>query len=251
MALKKGQERGKLSIIVPVFNEALALRSSAERLFAAPCQVEREFIFVNDGSLDESLAILTELRELHELRIVDLGRNQGKGSAVRSGIQQATGDWILVQDADLEYDPLDIPRLLKPILAGRADVVYGSRFKRSGTQVHRTFHYSVNRFLTFLSNLLSGIYLTDMETCYKVFPLDLVRNMNLISRRFGIEVELTAYLARTSARITELPIRYAPRGRLQGKKIRWTDGLAALYHLLRFNFRPTRACFHDLPERYR
>jgi hypothetical protein len=109
----------------------------------------------------------------------------------------------------------------------------------------------VNRVLTFLSNLLSGIYLTDMETCYKIFPRDLVQSMNLTSQRFGIEVELTAYLARTSAQISELPIRYAPRGRLQGKKIRWTDGLAALYHLVRFNFRPDRACFTNLPERYR
>ncbi len=240
-----------MSIIVPVFNEAPALRRSAERLFAAPCPVEREFVFVNDGSSDESLAILAELQEAHQVRIIDLGSNQGKGSAVRSGIDNASGDWILVQDADLEYDPCDIPRLLKPILDGRADVVYGSRFKRSGTQVHRTFHYSVNRVLTFLSNLLSGIYLTDMETCYKIFPRDLVQSMNLTSKRFGIEVEVTAYLARTSARISELPIRYAPRGRLQGKKIRWTDGLAALYHLVRFNFRSDRACFTNLPERYR
>ena len=140
---------------------------------------------------------------------------------------------------------------MRPILKGKADVVYGSRFKRSGIQVHRTLHYTGNRVLTVLSNFLSGIYLTDMETCYKIFPLDLLRAMNLTSKRFGIEVELTAYVARTSARIVELPISYYPRSRLQGKKITWKDGLAALYHLIRYNYRPTDKCFINLPEKYR
>ena len=157
----------------------------------------------------------------------------------------------MVQDADLEYDPDDVPTLLKPLLEDQADVVYGSRFKSNALQVHRTYHYFVNRFLTLLSNLFSGIYLTDMETCYKLFRADLIKSMDLTSRRFGIEVELTANIAKTSARIYELPISYHPRTRLQGKKINWRDGFAALYHLVHYNFfRSFDESFKDLPEKY-
>jgi glycosyltransferase involved in cell wall biosynthesis len=240
-----------LSIIIPVYNEAPRLEQFIRRFFAVKLPVEREVIFVDDGSRDESRRILSELAPRYGFRLVSQERNQGKGAAVKAGIQAATGDYILIQDADFEYDPAEIPRLLRPISQGRADVVYGSRFKRSGTQVHQTFHYTVNRLLTFLSNLLSGIYLTDMETCYKVFPRDLLQAMRLTSKRFGVEVEMTAYLARTSARIVELPISYRPRSRMQGKKIRWTDGLAALFHLVRYNSRSSARCFQALPERYR
>lgn len=246
-----GAVGGKLSIIIPVYNEAPYLATVVQRLLSVPCPVERELLFVDDGSRDDSFAILQELASRFQFRVLRLPANRGKGAAVRAGIQEATGDFILIQDADFEYDPQDIPRLLEPLLEDRADVIYGSRFKRGSPQVHRTYHYFVNRILTFLSNLFSGIYLTDMETCYKLFRADLVKSMQLTADRFGIEVELTAYVAKTSARIYELPISYHPRTRLQGKKIRWRDGLAALFHLVHYNFlRPFDRCFQELPERY-
>jgi glycosyltransferase involved in cell wall biosynthesis len=242
----------RLSVIVPLYNEVAHLRELLRYLVEAPCPVAREWIIVDDFSTDGSREILRELREELGLRVIELPENQGKGAAVRRGIREATGEILMIQDADYEYDPADVPALVAPLLSGECDVVFGSRFKRSAVQVHRTYHFYVNRLLTVLSNLFSGIYLTDMETCYKVMRTDLAQAMNLASRRFGVEVEITAYLAKTRARIWELPIRYYPRTRLHGKKISWKDGLAALWHLVRFNFlvSPERA-FTALPPRYR
>ncbi|MCA0376030.1 MAG: glycosyltransferase family 2 protein [Gemmatimonadetes bacterium] len=226
----------KLSLVVPVYNEARHLEAVVHGLLRAPCPVEREFVFVDDASTDGSLAILERLAGLcPAMRVLQQPRNRGKGAAAIRGFREATGDIVMIQDADFEYDPLDIPSLLEPILAGKADVVYGSRFKKSTPQTHRTYHYFVNRFLTTVSNMLSGLYLTDMETCYKVFRAPLVQGMQLRSQRFGIEVELTAYVAKTRARVHELPIAYYPRTQLQGKKINWRDGVAALWHLVHFN----------------
>lgn len=243
----------KLSVIVPVYNEERQLAQVIEVLMKSPCPVgvEREWIFVDDSSKDGSLPILKELSQKHGFRVIEQVPNQGKGAACIRGFREATGEILMIQDADFEYDPNDVPSLLQPILDGKADVVYGSRFKKTAVQVHRTYHYFVNRFLTVLSNLLSGIYLTDMETCYKIFRADLLKSMNLKSSRFGIEVELTAYLGKVRARIYELPISYFPRTRLQGKKINWKDGVAALIHLARFNwFVSLDEAFTDLPARY-
>ena len=241
-----------LSIIVPVYNEEAHLERIVRYLLGSQCPIAREWLFVDDHSNDGSLRILQELATKHDLRVIEQPFNQGKGAAVRRGIQEANGDFVLIQDADFEYDANDIPELLAPLLDGSADVVYGSRFKKSSMQVHRTYHYFVNRILTLLSNLLSGIYLTDMETCYKVFRADLIRSMRLTSDRFGVEVELTAYLAKTTARIFEVPIRYYPRSKLQGKKIGWRDGVAALWHLVRYNMVVSAdEIFDELPERYR
>ncbi len=226
----------RLTVIVPVFNEAKHLEEAIGYLFSIPCPLEREWIFVNDCSTDTSGEILRRKQAEHGFLLIDFKRNLGKGSAIRAAIEQATGDLIMIQDADYEYDPNDIPSLLQPILDNQADVVFGSRFKKTVTQVHRTYHYFVNRFLTVLSNLFSGIYLTDMETCYKVFRKEILQAMRLKSKRFGIEVELTAYVAKCPARIHEVPIRYYPRTRIQGKKISWKDGIAALGHLIRYNF---------------
>jgi glycosyltransferase involved in cell wall biosynthesis len=243
----------KLSVIVPVYNEERQLEEVLETLMASPClpNVDREWIFVDDSSKDKSLEILERLQPKYGFKIIKQTPNQGKGAAVIRGFKEATGDIVMIQDADFEYDPNDVPSLVQPILDGKADVVYGSRFKKNAMQVHRTYHYFVNRFLTVVSNLLSGIYLTDMETCYKVFKADLLKSMNLKSQRFGIEVELTAYLGKIRARIYELPISYYPRTQLQGKKINWKDGVAALVHLVRFNcFVSTEEAFTCLPDRY-
>ncbi len=243
----------KLSLIVPVYNEAHHLEKVIPFLYSIKLPLESEWIFIDDKSTDRSLEILKKLSTQYQFKVIAQESNQGKGAAVIRGIQAASGELIMIQDADFEYHPKDIPALIQPIIDNEADVVFGSRFKKNSTQVHRTYHYFVNRFLTLLSNLFSGLYLTDMETCYKVFRAEIVQSMNLQSKRFGIEVELTAYVGKIKARVFELPIHYFPRTRLQGKKINWKDGVAALRHLLHFNFfvSPQKAFKASLPDRYR
>ncbi len=241
----------KLSVVVPVFNEAPDVLAVLSRLLAVGFPIEREVVVVDDCSTDGTLRLLDELAASGAVRLLRRARRGGKGAAVADGIAAASGDYLIIHDADHEYDPRDIPRLLQLLLDDEADVVYGSRFRREGTRVHRTFHYLGNRLLTDLSNALSGIYLTDMETCYKLFRADLVKAMRLRARGFGFEVEATAYLAKTGARIAELPISYNPRTREAGKKIAWTDGVAALWQLVRFNLLVDRErAFENLPARY-
>lgn len=241
----------KLSIIVPVFNEASHLEDVIHLLLSSPCPIDRQWIFVDDSSTDNSFEILNRLQPEYGYELHKLPKNSGKGSAIRHGLKFITGDFVMIQDADFEYDPSDVPKLVTPLIENKADVVFGSRFKKSANQVHRTYHYFINRFLTVLSNLFSGIYLTDMETCYKLFRRDLISAMNLSSCRFGIEIELTAYVAKTRARIWELPISYYPRTKLHGKKINWKDGVAALFHLVRFNFQTELSeAYTHLPEQY-
>lgn len=240
-----------LSVVVPVYNEARQLKEVMETLFKSPCPLRREWIWIDDFSTDGSREILQEMQPKYGYRLILQEKNCGKGAAVILGIKEATGDLVMIQDADFEYTPYDVPKLLEPLIKGDADVVYGSRFKKNSYQVRRTYHYLVNRFLTLMSNLLSGLYLTDMETCYKIFKADLIKPMVLQSNRFGFEVEVTAYVAKTEARLFELPIRYYPRTRLQGKKINWKDGVAALWHLVRFNWMiDFDQAFKDLPSRY-
>jgi glycosyltransferase involved in cell wall biosynthesis len=248
-----------LSLIIPVHNEAEHLPRVLSRIRHAACPIPREWILVDDRSTDGSTALLQAWIDEHGgeeagMRLIIRPQHAvgGKGIAIAEGIAQATGDFIIVQDADLEYDPADIPRLLQPLLEDRADVVYGSRFRGNGAQVHRTFHYLGNRGLTTLSNLASGIYLSDMETCYKLFRADLVQAMVLRSQRFGVEVELTANIAKVRVRVMELPISYFPRTRLAGKKINWRDGVAALWHLVNYNLLTSASrAYGELPERYR
>jgi glycosyltransferase involved in cell wall biosynthesis len=241
-----------LSLVVPVYNEAGHLEEFLRKIDALELPCRKELIFVDDASKDSSLAILKAFRFASEHRVLEQQPNQGKGAALQRGIREARGDFVVIQDADFEYDMNDLPALLEPLLAGKADVVYGSRFKKTGTQVHRTFHYLVNRVLTMLSNALSGLYLTDMETCYKVFRGEILRNIRLESRRFGFEPEVTAKLARLKVRVHEIGVSYFPRNYLEGKKITWRDGLAAIWHIVRFNtIVPKREFFtSEMPERY-
>lgn len=227
---------GKISLIIPVFNEAGHLRRFLESIDKVKLPLPCELVIVNDGSNDESHGIARQFPFVCEVQFVELPFNTGKGAAVAAGIQHATGSIIGIQDADFEYRFEDIARLVEPIIQDSADVVYGSRFKKDSPQVHRTFHYLANRALTLMSNVASGIFLSDMETCYKFFRADVIRNINLESRRFGFEPEITAKLARLELRISELPISYFPRRHSEGKKITWRDGLAAIWHILYFNY---------------
>ena len=200
-----------------------------------------ELIVVNDGSRDGTGAVLDRLqREGLVEQVVHVADNRGKGAAVREGIRRATGHVIVIQDADLEYDPQEYPDLLEPIRVGKADAVFGSRFQAGPRRVLYFWHSVGNRFLTLLSNMLTDLNLTDMETCYKMVRADMMKALPLTSDRFGIEVELTARLARAGARIWEVPITYSGRTYAEGKKIDWRDGVAAIWHILRFNLAAPR-----------
>jgi glycosyltransferase involved in cell wall biosynthesis len=229
----------KLSVIVPVYNEERTLPAIVAALRAVPLPME--IIAVNDGSNDRSGEILDQLhgRELVDV-VIHQPRNLGKGAALREGIRRAAGDLIVVQDADLEYDPGDLAKLLGPIMAGKADAVYGSRFLGGERRVLYFWHSVGNRLLTLLSNMFTNLNLTDMESCYKMVRAPLMQSLVLTSDRFGIEPELTARLSQARARIWEVPISYSGRTYEEGKKIGWRDGVAALYHILRFNLFPPK-----------
>jgi glycosyltransferase involved in cell wall biosynthesis len=230
-----------LSVVIPIYNEVATLQEIVERVKEVP--IAKEIILVDDFSTDGSRALIEQLvddstgdagniisAEFHT-------RNRGKGAAVRSGFEVATGDIVLIQDADLEYDPTEYPRLIKPIIDGQADVVYGSRF--IGDQPHRVlyfFHYLANRFLTMLSNLFTNLNLTDMETCYKVFRREVIEEIgpDLKQQRFGIEPEITARVAREKFRVYEVAISYSGRTYGEGKKIGWKDGFSALWCIVRY-----------------
>jgi glycosyltransferase involved in cell wall biosynthesis len=242
----------KVSLVIPVFNEAEHLEKFLKTIDELQLPVEKELVIIDDGSKDSSAHIIKSYPFKSPVRQIFQSLNHGKGTAIALGIEQATGDIIGIQDADFEYDPSDIPNLLEPLLNNRADVVYGSRFKGSSHQVHRTLHYLVNRLLTLVSNALSGLYLTDMETCYKFFRADVIQYIRLQSKRFGFEPEVTAKIGRLKLRVMELPISYFPRNYIEGKKITWKDGVAALLHTFYFNLIISfRQCFFDgLPDKY-
>ncbi len=241
----------KISVIIPVYNEERHLVDVLDRILSVNYGAETEFIVVDNHSTDSSWEILCKYSQNKKnMTIFQQTRNFGKGSSLHRGFELATGDIIAIQDADFEYDPQDLCDLLKPILSDQADVVYGSRFKKSNLQVHRTFHYLMNRFLTFFSNLMSGLYLTDMETCYKVFRSDILKNIPLDSKRFGFEPEVTAKIAKLGLRVYELPISYYPRTVLQGKKVNWRDGLEALWLIVKYNLTAVDYSRTKMPEKF-
>ncbi len=240
----------RVSIIVPVYNEEQTVVPLLQRLLAIPITVDREVLVVNDGSTDGTEAGLQAFGRQPGLQIIHASTNAGKGSAIRLGLSHASGDIIAIQDADLELDPADLPRLLEPILSGDAAVVYGSRFLGGRPQAPwKTI--IANRVLTGLTNALFGSHLTDMETCYKIMRTDVARSLNLQADRFDIEPEITARLLLGGHRIVERPVSFKPRSRSAGKKINWRDGIRAIQVLLRHRFGHVNAAPATAPHHQR
>ena len=238
-----------LSVLIPVYNERWTVAEIVRRVLASPVAIDLEIVAVDDGSTDGSWEILQDLAALEpRLRCFRHARNQGKGAAIRTALRKMTGDAVLIQDADLEYDPRDYPRLLAPLLSGEADAVFGSRFAGSSRRVLRFWHGIINRGLTLMSNMCTDLDLTDMETGYKMVRADVLRQLKLNCNSFTFEPELTCRLAQWGARVHEVPIRYAPRSVLEGKKIRPRDGLKAVWEMLRCRWLDPQ--FTNLSGRY-
>lgn len=224
----------KLSVVIPVYNERRTIEEIIRRVEGVA--IEKEIIVVDDCSTDGTRDVLKKLEGRNEIKVIYQPRNQGKGAALREGFKHATGEIIIVQDADLEYDPREYPQLIAPIVEGKADVVYGSRFLSGPHRVLFFWHYVGNKILTTLSNMLTDLNLSDMETCYKAFRADVIKGIKLRENRFGFEPEVTAKIARMGCRVYEVPISYHGRDYSQGKKINWKDGVAAIYCILKYRF---------------
>ncbi len=238
-----------LSVVVPVYNEEATLAEVVRKLLKVPCLLE--IIIVDDCSSDGTGPVALRLAELHaQVRVVRHERNSGKTAALRTGFALTSGDIVIVQDADLEYDPDEIYGVIRPILAGHADVVFGSRFLvRRAARVLYFYHYLANKLLTYLSNSMTNLNMTDIETGYKAFRGEIIRNMLIVSSGFGFEVEVTAKAAKLKAAIYEVPISYYGRTYAEGKKISFNDGVIALWLVFRFNlFCSLRSSFRQLPE---
>ena len=226
----------KLSIVIPCFNESATIEQIVSAVLSSPFK-DKEIIIVDDGSTDGTREILKSKIESKVARVIYHEKNKGKGASLRSGFKIATGDIVMVQDADLEYDPNEYEKFLKPILDGKADVVFGSRF--IGGDSHRVvyfWHYLGNKFLTFLSNMMTNLNLTDMEVCYKAFRREVIQKINIEENQFGFEPEITAKVAKLKCRIFEVGISYSGRTYKEGKKINWKDGVWAIWCVLKYGF---------------
>jgi glycosyltransferase involved in cell wall biosynthesis len=228
--------RKTLSVLIPVYNEKATVSELLRRVRAVDLPVDKEIVLVDDGSTDGTRDILKAIPK-DQAKVVFHERNQGKAAAVRTAIKEASGDFLIIQDADLEYDPVDYPALLTPLLDGRADVVYGSRFLGGPHRVLLFWHYFGNKLFTLLTNIIYDVNLTDMGTCYKAFEAKALKAMPLSAERFGIEAELTAKVCKRGLRLYEVPISYSGRTYAEGKKITWKDGFSYLWCLLRYRFR--------------
>ena len=225
----------KLSVIIPCYNEIDSLEQLLSKVKEAPVQ-DKEIILVDDGSNDGTTDLIKNRLAGEIDKVIYHEKNMGKGAAIRSGVAGVSGDMVLIQDADLEYDPMEYPRLIGPITDGQADVVYGSRFLGEGPhRVHMFWHYVGNKLLTLFSNMFSNLNLTDMETCYKVFKTEIIKELNIEERGFGIEPELTVKLGRKRCRIYEVGISYYGRSYSEGKKITWKDGFRAIYVIVKYS----------------
>ena len=226
----------KLSIIIPVYNEESTIHPILKKINESKIEnIDFEIIIINDGSTDNSVKIIKENNELYD-HFINLEKNSGKGFAIKSGLKLATGDYVILQDADLEYDPSEYTKLLNPIISNKADVVYGSRFLGNNERRVLYFWHTVgNKFLTLLSNMLSNLNLTDMEVCYKVFKIDVIKNINLRENKFGFEPEITAKIAKKDIKIYEVGIKYFGRKYSEGKKITWKDGFSAIRCIIKYN----------------
>ncbi|HKS16314.1 MAG TPA: glycosyltransferase family 2 protein [Planctomycetota bacterium] len=225
----------KLSVVMPVYNEAGHIEKIVDTVLAVP--VEKELVIVDDCSKDGTRDKLVAIGRRPGVRVLLHEVNQGKGAALRTGFRAATGDLVIVQDADLEYDPREYPRLIQPVIDGQAEVVFGTRFPGGGPRAPGAFvHTAGNRSLTFVSNLVTGYHLTDMETCYKVFKRQLIQSIPIEENRFGFEPEITAKLARRGVRILEVPVSYAGRTYEEGKKIGWKDAVRAIWCIFKYGY---------------
>lgn len=227
----------KLSIIITAYNEEKTLKELVESVDMVDLNgIEKEIIIVNDASHDSTANIIEEIiAQKPYIKVLNHQQNQGKGAALRTGISHTTGDYVIIQDADLEYDPRDYVKLIQPVLDNKADVVYGSRFSGNYEDMSN-LHYFGNKVLTLMTNILFGVMLTDMETCYKLTPGDFIRGITIHSNRFNFEPEITAKILKSKLRVIEVPISYKGRSHSQGKKITWKDGISALYTLIKFRF---------------
>jgi len=227
-----------LSVLIPVYNESRTVAEIIRRVSKSPIGLRKELVVVDDASTDDTRRVLEDLRPSlpDEMKLIVHERNLGKGAAIRTGLAHVTGDIVLIQDADLEYDPRDYPLLLEPILENQADVVFGNRFHGGPHRVLYFWHFAANRFLTLLTNVLTGLNVNDMEVGYKVFRREVLERITLRSARFGFEPEVTVKVAKLRCRVYEVPIRYYGRTYEEGKKITWRDGLAALGQIIRYRF---------------